>query len=55
MDWIPVVVIIHIISGYIALAAGFAAVISRKKKGKHSWFGNVFFLVWLFRCFRLLH
>lgn len=43
MDWITISVAIHITSGYLALAAGFAAAISKKKRGKHSWFGNVFY------------
>lgn len=43
MDWITVSVVIHIVSGYLGLAAGFAAAISKKSRGTHSLFGNVFY------------
>lgn len=43
MDWVTVAVVIHIIGGYLALTSGFLAVVSRKTRGKHSWFGNVFY------------
>lgn len=38
-----IILLLHIVSGFAALFAGFTAVLSRKKRGLHSMAGNVFF------------
>ncbi len=48
MDFYKIVLILHIISGMMALTGGITAALARKRKGLHSKAGNIFYYSMIF-------